>query len=458
MRLPRHNLLLCLALFAFVGSLADRAAAADQASPRAVLDHAQRILFLGDSITASGQYVSYFDTWLEQVRPENHPLVIDAGLPSETVSGLSEDGHAGGQFPRPDLFERLDRVLKLTKPDLVFACYGMNCGIYQPLDAQRFEKYQQGIRRLKDAVEQAGAKLILITPPVYDDHVKPLPFSYNEVLDRYSQWLLERRADGWQVIDLHGPMTAETKRRQAENPQFTFAPDGVHPNDDGHWFIAQQLMRYFGDARAADALCRPDTRWTNLVQERTIILRDAYVAAAGHKRPGVAAGLPVEEANERANVISDKINVLRRVHQSTEIRHSLFIAGPTFTGILDEHGAEIWNAGRAGARDGWVLPGGNVLVAWDNEVLEFKPDKTVVFRYTLSAENREVGTVERLADGNTLITEEGPGPACWKSTRRARSCWSFPSSPRRTTPTCKPAWLASCLAARTWCHICWRSR
>jgi hypothetical protein len=74
--------------------------------------------------------------------------VIDMGLPSETVSGLSEDGHAGGKFPRPDLFERLDRVLRVVRPDVVLACYGMNCGIYQPLDDARFAKFKAGIERL----------------------------------------------------------------------------------------------------------------------------------------------------------------------------------------------------------------------------------------------------------------------------------------------------------------------
>jgi hypothetical protein len=48
-------------------------------------------------------------------RAAQTPTVIDAGPPSETVSGLSEEGHAGGQFPRPDLVERLTRVLAVTK-------------------------------------------------------------------------------------------------------------------------------------------------------------------------------------------------------------------------------------------------------------------------------------------------------------------------------------------------------
>src|SRR5258706_9890367 len=102
-----------------------------QAEP-AVLKGAHRIVFLGDSITYSGQYIDYLESVLLARYPDQRYELLDLGLPSETVSGLSEPGHAGGQFPRPCLFERLDRVLAKTKPDIVFACYGMNDGIYYP--------------------------------------------------------------------------------------------------------------------------------------------------------------------------------------------------------------------------------------------------------------------------------------------------------------------------------------
>ena len=96
--------------------------------------------------------------------------------------------------------------------------------------------------------------------------------------------------------------------------------------------------------------------------------------------------------------------------RAEELRHSFFIAGPTFTGIVDEEGKESWDSGRAGARDGWVLPNGNVLVAWSDEVKELKRSKEVVFHYKKSTENQEIGTAERLAGGNTLITELGSKP------------------------------------------------
>ena len=93
------------------------------------------------------------------------------------------------------------------------------------------------------------------------------------------------------------------------------------------------------------------------------------------------------------------------------IRHSLFIAGPTFTGILDEEGKDVWNAGKAGARDGFVLPSGNLLIAWGDEVRELTRDeKKVVFEYKKSPENDEIGTAARLVNGNTLITELGKKP------------------------------------------------
>jgi lysophospholipase L1-like esterase len=262
--------------------------------------------------------VANFDAWLlTQKRPQTS-VVINAGLPSETVSGLSEEGHAGGQFPRPDLAERLERVLKVAQPDLVIACYGMNCGIYQPFDTERFARYQAGIRNLRQRVEQAGARLIHVTPPFYDDQTSPRPFVYNDVLGRYADWLLEQRSQGWLVVDLHHAMTAEVARRRQSDPKFTLQPDGVHPNDAGHWFVATRLIAVLGDAAAASAespqaMLRQaglPVELLPLVTERMQIRRDAYVGAAGHKRPGVAKGLPIPEAEQAAARLNEKIQSL----------------------------------------------------------------------------------------------------------------------------------------------------
>ncbi len=99
-----------------------------------------------------------------------------------------------------------------------------------------------------------------------------------------------------------------------------------------------------------------------------------------------------------------------RTSLGEEIKHSFFIAGPSFTGIINEDGREVWDSGKGGARDGFVLPNGNVLIAWSDEVKEFTRDKQVVFRFARSADAKEIGTVERLENGRTLIAELGPKP------------------------------------------------
>ncbi len=96
------------------------------------------------------------------------------------------------------------------------------------------------------------------------------------------------------------------------------------------------------------------------------------------------------------------------------IRHSFFVAGPNFTGIIDEDGKESWSAGKPAARDGWILENGNALIAWKTIVKELTPDNKSVFEYKLDSSkkvgNKEIGTVQRLENGNTLITELGKTP------------------------------------------------
>ncbi|MFM8635954.1 MAG: family 16 glycoside hydrolase [Planctomycetia bacterium] len=288
------------------------AARADDAAD--MVRHAERIVCLGDSITHAGGWVAALAAWLEREGVEAE--VINMGLPSETVSGLSEAGHADGKFPRPDLAERLDRVLRVSRPDLVIACYGMNCGIYQPLDEARFTQFKEGIERLHDAVEKAGAKIIHLTPPLYDKRPEaPGPAGqtdYDAVLDAYSKWLLLKRADGWVVLDIHGPMKESLDAARAKDPKAVFAPDAVHPSDAGAWAFARALFKGLGEAEIAAAETPAAlAAFLPEVTARMQILRDAYVAAAGHQRPGMAPGLPLGEAEAKARAVTDSIRSRR---------------------------------------------------------------------------------------------------------------------------------------------------
>jgi lysophospholipase L1-like esterase len=281
-------------------------------------DSVHRIVFLGNSITYAGQYVSYIEACLTVTYPSRKFEVINVGLPSETVSGLSEPNHADGKFPRPDLRERLGRVLAQTQPDLVFASYGMNDGIYLPFDDARFQAYKEGINWLHEEVEKAGATIIHLTPPVFDERKGA---AYANVLNIYSNWLISNRyTKDWYVADLHGPMKKYLEDRRRIDPDFKYATDGVHPDKAGHWIMAKAVLAYLG----LNELVKADSAWeavstTNngekilqLIEERQAIMKDAWLTATGHTRPGMNEGMKLDEAKSKYVSIGIEIDKLLR--------------------------------------------------------------------------------------------------------------------------------------------------
>lgn len=293
----------------------------------------RRAVFIGDSITYAGHYINYIDAYLRIKNPQLRCEFLDLGLPSETVSGLSEPGHAGGQFPRPELRERLDRVLDQTRPGLVVACYGMNDGIYYPFSQARFDKFQEGMRDLRKRAAGVGARVLHVTPPVFDPvpiKARTLPGGlaeyrqpfegYDEVLDRYSEWLLAQRASGWDVVDVHGPMKQYLALARARDPAFRLADDGVHASATGHWLMAREILLHWGihaddiaGATSADQVlgARPHgLEVLELVKRRQSVLKDAWLTATGHRRPGMAQGLKLAEAQRQAQEIEAMIRKL----------------------------------------------------------------------------------------------------------------------------------------------------
>lgn len=125
----------------------------------------KRVLWLGDSITQAGDYVTFVEYFLEKQYPAERFDFVSIGLASETASCLSEKTHP---FPRPCVQERLQRALALVKPQVVVACYGMNDGIYHPQSVERMQAFERGMEKLIAAAHAAGAQVVLLTPPPFD--------------------------------------------------------------------------------------------------------------------------------------------------------------------------------------------------------------------------------------------------------------------------------------------------
>ncbi|MBN1482399.1 SGNH/GDSL hydrolase family protein [candidate division KSB1 bacterium] len=283
-----------------------------------------RIIFLGDSITQDGRYVSIIEYELFKHYPEADVDLISIGLSSETVSGLTEPEHP---YPRPNVHDRLGRMLQKLKPQTVFACYGMNDGIYHPQSDDRFQAYKDGIQKLIADVKAAGAHVILLTPPLFDPTAipekvvsleakqfgYPTPYAdYNDVLAEYAVWLASLDMAGVRVYDLNGPMLDYLHNQRETNPDFTLSSDGVHPGWTGHALMAQLVLKGLAvpveemDAQDYAEQLQQDELF-KMVHDRRRMRSMAWLLDIGFEKPGEYEGLPVEEAEAKAQTEKEKI-------------------------------------------------------------------------------------------------------------------------------------------------------
>lgn len=291
----------------------------------AELRAAKRIAFIGDSITQGGDYVTDFECFLLANGLTNE--VFSLGLASETASDLTlkenEPHKTKHGFPRPEVSERLARTLATVKPDWLVVCYGMNDGDNLPagdVGTQRFAKACEYIRRT--ALNLGVKHVTFCTPPVFD--ARGAPSQHEDNIIAYTNWLLAKRSEGWDVADVHGPMARALAAGRAKDPNFKFAGDGVHPGREGHWLMARQVIAQLtgakldGVASAEQLFPKNGAEIRKLVRERTTMWHAAWLTRAGHKRPGVPGGpnakmgLPLSEAAKKSAEIAEKIAALRQ--------------------------------------------------------------------------------------------------------------------------------------------------
>lgn len=207
----------------------------------------QTIAFIGDSITQQGGYVEKVKEYLQKEHADLDLKVVNLGLSSETVSGLSEPIH---DPPRPLLFDRLDQILKAAQPDIVFFYYGINDGIYHPFSKANFTAYQEGVQRFLKEMQEREIKVILMTPSPFvlkekipnslegDEtysYKNPYYLYDEEVLQVYRDYILSvEHPSILRKIDIHRPLLEQQK--------IAFGDDPIHPIEEGHQIISKAII------------------------------------------------------------------------------------------------------------------------------------------------------------------------------------------------------------------------
>jgi hypothetical protein len=168
-------------------------------------------------------------------------------------------------------------------------------------------------------VQASGAKLVLMTPPAFDalplhkkGDLRPagsekyawfaIYKGYDDVLKKYAAWIMTLGDRVDLVVDLHTPVNDYVAAKRKHDPDFTMSPDGVHVNEEGHRVLATAILKAL-DIEPVDL----DPKLLNLVHSRQQILHASWLSEVGHKRPGVAAGLPLGETQSKAAEFDQKI-------------------------------------------------------------------------------------------------------------------------------------------------------
>jgi len=224
--------LACLAAFA-VGL----ATAAD--APSVKLEKGDRIVFLGDSITAAGVGPKGFVTLINKALAEKHK---DLGI--EVIGA----GVSGNKVP--DIQGRLEKDVLSKKPTIVVIYIGINDvwhGEKDPAKGTSKEKYEAGLRDVIKRCQDAGARVVLCTPSVIGE--KNDGSNTNDAkLDEYAEISRNVAKDmKVPVCDLRKAFQAYEKDHNPDNKEAgVLTGDRVHLNDAGNQFVADVILKTLG--------------------------------------------------------------------------------------------------------------------------------------------------------------------------------------------------------------------
>jgi len=247
-------------VLAVVLSLSAVFAAADQPS----LKKDDRIVFLGDSITAAGVrpngYVTLTDKAIQKACPSLGVKVIGAGISGHKV---------------PNCQRRLQRDVLSKKPTIVVIYIGINdVWHWRGNRGTKKEDFESGLRDMIKRVNAAGARVILCTPTVIGEKTDGTN-RFDKMLDEYSDISRKvAKATKSQLLDLRKEFIAYLQKNNSENAaKGILTSDTVHLNARGNKFLAGLMFEALS-GKTACAKPQPLNK-----SDRIVFLGDSITAA-----------------------------------------------------------------------------------------------------------------------------------------------------------------------------------
>lgn len=219
-------------------------------APAGMFEDGEKVVLLGDSITAGGSYQTMISDYYLTRFPDRTIRFVNAGRPGDTAAGS---------------LKRLQEDVIDNKPTAVAIMFGMNDvsrGSYvanpdekkRAIQESAINNYRTNMAIVVSRIraEAGNPKLFFITPSPFDqtvlldkDNNQP---GCNDGLGRCAQFVRELAAKhAGTVVDFHGPMTELNLEQQKNDPKWTIiGADRVHPGAPGHLMMAWLFLKTQG--------------------------------------------------------------------------------------------------------------------------------------------------------------------------------------------------------------------
>lgn len=190
-----------------------------------------RVLFLGDSITAQYQYSSYIELYLTTRMPKGNFTFLNAGIGGDTANGGAN---------------RFQNHVLAEKPTAITINFGMNDGGYGKFNPAGNKVFVEKTNAMLEMANKAGVRVALLSPNAVDRRNKSNGKEYVETQKQFYAPLKELAAKNKvSFVDQYAITRAATDRMEQDDPMAKKAVpyyDGFHTSPPGGLLMAHAIL------------------------------------------------------------------------------------------------------------------------------------------------------------------------------------------------------------------------
>lgn len=190
-----------------------------------------RVVFLGDSITAQYQYSTYIELYLTTRMPKGNFTFLNAGIGGDTANGGAN---------------RFQNHVLAEKPTAITINFGMNDGGYGAFNPQNNKVFVEKTAAMLEMANKAGARVALLSPNAVDRRNKSNGKQYVETQKQFYAPLKElAEKHKASFVDQYAITRAATDKMELDDPMAKKAVpyyDGFHTSPPGGMLMAHAIL------------------------------------------------------------------------------------------------------------------------------------------------------------------------------------------------------------------------